>query len=389
MDVWRAAERLRLSELSHSRDPLRVLRVSVHFDELAQLEKSLEGLSAWLTERTPAVTLLRVNYPVHALSAEARALHHHFTRRHPEVSTYIPLCLPPSPLGAMSRWTTPENCGGCLFREGERCGGLGRPRGALIDEVDAEVEREPDPLVRSGGALCDMWDDHALIDSGVAKTLMSADPPLCYWWPQSEHLESITEALTRCQVSSLWDLGGGNGYLAWLISQTCHHQEVDLDEVLWIDPVASIYPDRHGVTKWPHTAEHALEHVQSGDLAPADALLISWPSPGRSFARLITALNPKLIIRATDAEGVCGVRHGHRALELYGDEAQWYDLSASFVEDEGELHRWDDLSPPPGYMLLDTHTAWTYRDLRAETEPTTPTGILRLFMQHTPREVAG
>ena len=201
---------------------------------------------------------MQVNYTPDLLSAEARMLHQSFAKHHPDVSTYLPLCLPPSPLGELSRWATPDDCDGCIFREGDRCGGLGRSLGELLDEETISPPSELTMVADAGGALCADWDTSILTSLDTPRDLMSADPPLCYWWPQAVHLQSITDALTRCRVSSLWDLGGGNGYLAWLIHQASQRRGETLDEVLWIDPVASIYPDREGVKKWPHTAEHAL-----------------------------------------------------------------------------------------------------------------------------------
>ena len=100
---------------------VKVLRAQVSFKRVDELQESLDALSALLDVMRPAVTLLQVRYQVDTLSREARMIHEAFAARHPEVSTYLPLCLPSSPLGPLIAATTPNDCAGCMFREGGRC----------------------------------------------------------------------------------------------------------------------------------------------------------------------------------------------------------------------------------------------------------------------------
>ena len=339
---------LNLSVLAAERN-VRVLRIKVFFESVRQLAEILEHVGKMFEDIHPEITLLQVVYRSDTLTSEARTYHTRFAKQFPRVSTYFPLCLPPSPLGELARWATPDHCEGCLFREGGRCDGLGEEEVSLVEW--------------GGGALRSTW-------TGFEDQLaFSHDPPLCYWWPEEHHLELMVNQLKAESCQHLWDLGGGNGYLGSILAGLVPHLDVTC-----VDPVAAIYPHRPEVRQCSQTAEEALNEVLIGHRNAPDALCISWPSPGRSFRSLIETLSPRILIRATDLEGVCGVRHGQYSLILTPKEAIWLRL-----REAGKSHerRWDDLEAPKGYRESGRLTTWTYRDFRLKSR--TPTGVLVTF----------
>lgn len=398
-EIWRhiltaPSAQLGAASLHEMIDQLRVLRVHLRFDEPDELAQSFNALSGLLKRVTPAVTLLRVHYTPRSLTSEARATHEAFREAHPEVSTYLPLCLPPSPLGELSRWATPDQCATCIFREGERCGGLG-------DAADLSHDEASDPPLRgstalrehSGGALNATWSielhDQRTLEPPI--NLFTASQPLSYWWPQASRLRLITDALSELKVKRLWDIGGGNGYLAWLIHMASQRHNDQLIEMTCVDPVATHYPSYPQVTQRAESAEQTLIAVRRGELSPPDALLISWPSPGRSYAQVIDELKPRLIIRATDSLGVCGVRRGHYTLEIDHKRSRWYELTESRLSTSSESPSnipWDDLDPPSGYEVRDSVSVLTYRDLRTDQRSTASSrargsGRLMLFQRQS------
>lgn len=351
--IWTVEARSPLPQLSSElsqRSP-KVLRLRAHFDTARELHCIFSSLAEALTQWTPPITLLQVVYRPETLTPQARRLHFDFAQRHPRVSTYLPLCLPPSPLGQLVEYATPDQCSSCLFREGGRCDGLGG------DEPSLWIER-------AGGALRPDWSG----DEG--REAFQEDPPLCYWWPEDHIIIKLREQISRSGCLRIWDIGGGNAYLLSRLGEG-----LEGVELICLDPVAEVYPKRDHILQLSYTAEEALAQVERGQLDPPDALCISWPSSGLSFQSLIHALRPKILIRATDSDGVCGVRRGHYSAQLTAEEITWFRL-AEAITPRGAL--WDDMNPPMGYQVCLEERVWTYRDLRAR-EGSSATGLLSCF----------
>ncbi len=357
----------RLMELS-SLEELRALRVSVDFDHPQELERALESLKQIIQRNALQLCLLQVKYKPTTLTAEARALHEAFARDYSEVSTYLPLCLPPSPLGDQVQWSSPEACEQCIFFEARRCGGLTGEEWSSAPQARGEL---------AGGALSPTWPSEWPL--AFSRDDIMGDPPVCYWWPSPPLMKRMGGLLGAYNISQLWDIGGGNGFLSWLFKRSC----ATLNESLNVDPVAEIYPQPEGVLSLPVTAEEGLARIRSGQLTSPDAVLVSWPTMGESYREILRELNPRVIIRATDEEGVCGVRRGHRALVIKGGSASVFALAESMESIQGEdplrLTTYDDLEPPLGYQLILSESVWGYRDVKRGL--TSPSGRVVVFAQ--------
>ena len=359
---WVELDRLKVDTLASSRwlKSAKVLRVTIDFGHIDELRNSLESLTSLLKICRTEVCLLQVRYKLQTLSSEARLLHEYFLSIHPKVSSYLPLCLPPSPLGPQVQWATPESCHTCLFFEGKSCAGL-----------NGEEFRETDPSQMegvSGGALRQSWSEKLEINE------FKTSPPACYWWPQVEIIEHIRASCEARHCKTLWDIGGGNAFLGWLFKRELPF----LDHALCIDPVVDQYPKVAGVSNHAMTAEEGMQYALDGRFQMPDVLIISWPSPGALFGELIERLKPTMIIRVTDSEGVCGVRRGHRALMIGADEGCVYGLAEGFTDQGDEL---DELDPPQGYELSYENTVWCYRDFQKGAQRAS--GLLRVFERLT------
>ena len=335
---------------------LQVLRVQLDFETTSELEEILEALSGFLQSISPKVCLLQVKYKPSTLCEQARYLHQSFMDRHSQVSSYIPLCVPPSPLAEQVIWASPQTCTQCIFLEGQRCGGL------------TGQEALDNPLlqagVKAGGALAKDWQAPLNIE------LFRNTPPVCYWWPEPRLTAILDPILKQHDCQTVWDVGGGNGFVAWWLKQSF----TSVQRSFCIDPIAFLYEAQNGVEYYSIKSGHALELAKSGDLVSPDLIVISWPSTGLLFHDLIHELKPKVILRITDGEGVCGVRRGHRALLLSGVRAEVFGLDQAFTSLDHEL---DELEPPKGYALTHSNTVWCYRDFQSNADQ--PSGVLRVF----------
>ena len=126
-----------------------ILRVQVDFESVEEFEEILSTLGEYLLHSKPNVCLLQVRYKPSTLLPQARDLHQAFMKRYSLVSSYLPLCLPPSPLREQVIWASPKSCSECIFLEAQRCGGLNGD------------ESLKNPLVKlkagAGGALRSTW----------------------------------------------------------------------------------------------------------------------------------------------------------------------------------------------------------------------------------------
>ena len=364
LDHWGGGTRwLRLAEASIEDifqssylTPCQVLRVQVDFNTVNELQNILAVLGEFLLSSKPGLCLLQVKYKQNTLNAEARELHQVFMDQHAQVSSYLPLCLPPSPLGEQVIWASPNNCKQCIFLEAQRCGGLNGD-----ESIDNPLFKDK---AEAGGALRSHWSIPLQIDE------FKQSPPVCYWWPESRLIPILGAIFNKKNCQTMWDIGGANGFVAWWLK----HSFTRFKHVFCIDPVSEIYASKNGVNYLSIDAEKASKQVEKGHLLTPGLMVISWPSPGLLFAKVIQRLQPKVLIRVTDSQGVCGVRRGHRALTLSSHRAEVYGLSEAFDERGAEL---DELDPPHGYKLVYCDTLWCYRDF--QTQASEPSALFRVY----------
>lgn len=340
-------------------------RLNTHTQE--GLRQGFEALSPWMSAPALQVGLLQVAYPPHLLTAEASALHSAFQRAHPRCSTYLPLCLPGPHSEGLRVWSTPHDCRGCLFREGGRCDGLGLDDNNALNNA---LNNPPsDPLSSheaTGGALIDPWGEaqgevsrevarEALNDlaqgrESNVKLWLNAARPLAYWAPSAALRAELHALMERLGCAVLWDVGAGNGLIGHALCPSSA-------QLVSIEPVP-IYASPPQALAWRDTAERALSAARSGELPRPDALLISWPSPGRSYRALFEQLHPQLIIRAYDLAGFCGVRRGYYMVEwAEGAGFRWWEARDAHGE-------YDDATPPTGYQLHSTREVESLYDVR-------------------------
>ena len=117
--VFQLKTKLLLSEI-------KALRVKLFFNSTQTLEKSLEQIATILQQKNAATILVQVIYRTEQIEQSNAILHFNFMQNHPNLSTYLPLCLPIFD-ETFRLWATPQNCQTCIFFEGKRCDGLGNP----------------------------------------------------------------------------------------------------------------------------------------------------------------------------------------------------------------------------------------------------------------------
>ncbi|MBM4292227.1 MAG: hypothetical protein FJ138_12980 [Deltaproteobacteria bacterium] len=317
--------------------PITALRARVSFRTEGGLARALDLLSPHM--RAPALRqgLLQVVYRPGQLTEGAARLHAAFRDAHPRCSTYLPLCLPGPHSEGAREWSTPEDCAGCIYRRGGRCDGLGG------DEAGAGGE-----AAGAAGALALLTLDERPCPPPAApappppEDLLSGARPRAYWAPSAALTAEVWALLRAEGCGAMWDVGAGSGLLGRLLCPP----EVTLVSV---EPLPGYAPRaplgaRH---IWSTaTAAEALAAHAAGLLPRPDALLLSWSPPGVSFRELVEALRPRVVVRAYDAAGFCGVRGGYRWVEVAEEEgggarARW----AGHAEAEGG---WDDAAPPSG-----------------------------------------
>lgn len=300
-------------------DPLVGLRARVHFDApdgLAAALARLDGLH-------PRRALLALDYRPTTLTRDAVAIHRAFAARHPEWSTYVPLCAPDAP-PAIRAVATPEDCAGCMFHEAGRCQGMGRAAsdwgqpgaGPALAPVDRPLDR-------------------------YRRADFAATIPIAYWMPTHAQIATLAAAID----GPVWDIGGANGFFAALLA-------AEGLEVTVIDPVDA-WPTPPGVAR-------IVADVRVVDRPPPAALFISWPPPGESFADVIARACPKVIAYAQDLEGFCGRQPGYAEVDAFADRLEWRGFATTGLGIEGPWRRWEvrchhDLragGPPLGSLRL-------------------------------------
>ncbi len=218
----------------------------------------------------------------------------------PKVSTWVPLCLPGAPDAArLAAFANPDDCAACVFYQGRACQGFGE---------------DTEPFARLAGAVPALGPADGVL-RGERAAVFDGTAPTAYWQPTRSAIAALGAA-ARAAGGTLWDLGGGNGFLAGLLAR---------DEGL----VVTVF-DRVG--DWPLLPGVArivgdLRETSRGRAAPG-AVLISWPPTGDAFRDVLRALAPRVVAYAYDADGFCGRRRGHAGLEVVDGRARWFRAAA-------------------------------------------------------------
>lgn len=303
---------------------LRALWARVAFERPADLAAALARLDGLVAAPTLRKALVQVRYRPDQLTAEAAAHHAAFAARHgARVSTYLPFCLPGSPQHAtLGAFATPDDCHGCVFYRGMACQGLGD---------------DPSPWAALGADLLPLADVRRPVREHV-RADFAGNRPLVYWLPERRHVAAIGAAV-RAAGGRVWDLGGGNGFLAGLLAA-----DEDLD-VTVVD-VAADYPMPAGVRRQVRDIR-----APAGE-PPPDALLLSWPPTGDGFRDVVERLDPAVVVYAVDAEGFCGRRPGFAGVIATAGGLEWFHYPEN------------DFRPLHGRPVVGEWRVRTYRDLR-------------------------
>jgi hypothetical protein len=267
--------------------PLVGLKARAHFETTADLIAAL----ARLDHLTPRRALLAVDYRPDTLTTDAVAAHRHFAARHPDWSTYVPLCAPGCD-AMIQAVATPQDCAGCLFYEAGRCQGMGR---AASDWGHGAGPPALQPV------------DRPVLDYRRAD--FAADTPIAYWMPTHAQIAAIAAQID----GPVWDVGGANGFFAALLAAE------GLDVTI-IDPVDA-YPTPHPSTA--HRTQRIVADVRDVTGPSPAAIFISWPPPGERFADVIATHAPAVVAYATDVEGFCGCQPGYAEVDAFTDRAEW------------------------------------------------------------------
>jgi hypothetical protein len=212
------------------------------------------------------------------------------------VSTWAPLCAPGAPVNPQAAaFATPGDCAACVFYRARACQGFGDedvPFARLTDAAPALSDAAP-----------------ALADPSSAR--FDGQTPAAYWAPPRRAIAALGAA-TRAAGGTLWDLGGGSGFVAGLLAR---------DEGLRV----TVF-DQGDVWSGPPGVERVVGDLRAritGRTPPA-AVLVSWPPTGDAFRDVVRALRPRVLAYAYDAEGACGRRRTHAGLVTDGLDAQWF-----------------------------------------------------------------
>ena len=309
------------------------LHAQLSFDTLSELTSGIRTLEAILSNedilRQPRVLRLQLGYAPHrhdeALSRAAVGVHRALLERLSKVDSvsregfnvesYFPLCLPDSP-EVLRAFSSPPRCAECALRD--RCGGLllspsGRPAAPTAGAA-LSVREPPRP---SAGRASTPLGTSKLERPTIAD--MVGPPPLSYWLPRASEFSEISAALRANDVREVWDIGGGNGFLA-----------------LWLQrwsgiPVRVIEPNRdylgpEEVTRSPLSFQEALEETDRS--AYPGALLISWPPVGESFQEYVDQVAPRVLLRVADESGLCGRQHRFVTLTIRGSSYRWWSWAS-------------------------------------------------------------
>jgi hypothetical protein len=156
--------------------------------------------------------------------------------------------------------------------------------------------------------------------------------PLACWWPDAALLDRFA-AEAKAAGGRVWDLGGGNGWLAARLAQRGL-------QVTVVERHPPPGPPPVGVERW---VADVLD--LPGDRAPPDAVVLSWPPTGAQFGAVVSRLKPKVLLWATDASGRCGIRPGQAGLSAGPSGVQWYLPEMTddfrFEAEFRAVQRWD------------------------------------------------
>ena len=361
-------------------EEIKALRIRLHATTPVLFHQMLERLTPFLKSPSLQQALIQIQYYPHQVTPEYAQIHQKFKEQwthithtqinQPQISTYLPLCFESIHGPSISQWATPKNCTQCIYRQANVCQGLG--------QTPLHIPSSPDPLQNHPlssfsyleeiqSPLQKSWSTHPTLKD------FQKDPPLAYWIPQAEHLSAIQGAFQANHVKTIWDLGGGNGFLAWCLAQWGFSSFNPIEhQIVIIDPL-SVYETPSLTHRWQGITEEFLHDLPSSfPFNPPDAFLISWPNPGRSESLLIEKYQPKVIIRAYDDAGVCGIRRASYGLEIQDQNWIWWGW--------GNDPLYDDLDFDPQRPYIHTWSTMSYRDCQSPLSQVQ--GRLSLFSSH-------
>ena len=370
------------------------LHAQLSFETLPELRSGIRRLEALLCGERALRQLralrLQLGYAPHrhdeALSRAAVGLHRALLERLScgtsasgeslSVESYFPLCLPEAP-EALRAFSAPPHCASCALRD--RCGGLllspaDRPAAPTMGAALSETAATPLGAARAPTPL-----GSAELERPTAET-MAGPPPLSYWFPRASEFNAISAALRANGVQEVWDIGGGNGFLARWLQR-------------WSGvPVRVIEPNRDYLG--PEDVERSSLSFAAAlkGTAPAAypaALLISWPPVGESFQEQIERVGPRVLLRVADESGLCGRQHRFVALTIRGDTHRWWGWASDDFQRAKErpyhserptwsLQRWrgqlhvdgasehSASSPRGGRLLIASELPWASVEERGE-----------------------
>lgn len=291
------------------------LRLTAHvdFDDARSLQRALGRVDGLLATHRPRAAHVLVRHRPETLTEPIAAVHAAWAAAAPaHVRVPRPLCFP----GLDTRpFATPEDCAGCILhaRGCQGLDGTAEPTGGLTTQ--------PPP-----GAP-PTW----------TRAAFAAEQPFAYWLPTRAIIGRFVAAVGATGRDTVWDLGGGSGWLGALLAA----------EGLRVTLI-----DTEARTDTPPGVGRRVADARSLCGPPPAAVVVSWPPPGHGFRETLERLRPAVVLQAFDADGSVGRRRGHLVCQV----------DAEAVRVEGSAV--DDFDPLPGYAVHGPWPTWTHADLR-------------------------
>lgn len=283
--------------------------------------------AALATAPRPTEVFVRVLWPgslladphgaVAVATAQAEGLKHLRADGH-RVDGWVPACADPTTAEDLAAFASPPECDTCVLYARGACRGEGRDREPFARRPRAA----PPPLPANDP---EDWTPDACL----------GPTPAACWWPSVALLDAFA-AEAQAAGGRVWDLGGGNGWLAARLAR----RGLTVTVVERHPPAG---PPPAGVTRW------VADVLDLPGAAPTpDAVVLSWPPTGAEFAAVIERLKPRVVLWATDAGGRCGIRPGQAGLVAGPAGVQWYLPEITDDSRLGSEYRVLRSGPTPG-----------------------------------------
>lgn len=291
------------------------LRLTAHvdFDDARSLQRALDRVDGLLTTHRPRAARVLLRHRPTTLTESIATLHESWAAAAPaHVHVPRPLCFP----GLETRaFATPDDCAGCILHA-RGCQGL---EGTAEPIGGATTAPPPGPPAS--------W----------TRAAFAAEQPFAYWLPTRAIIGRFVAAVGATGRGTVWDLGGGSGWLAALLAA----------EGLRVTLI-----DTEARSDTPPGVERLVADARHLDGPPPAAVVVSWPPPGHGFRETLARLRAPVVLQAFDADGSVGRRRGHLVAHV---TAAGVRLAPGPV---------DDFDPLPGYTLHGPWPTWTHADLR-------------------------